>query len=534
MNPLASTKCAGRLLVAFAAISSILFAAGCGGSSTTVVPPPGGSFSNSSLNGTYVISISGTDANVSQNTSSFFAIVGTITADGGGNITGGTVDINDPNIGGVFTGQALSTSTYSIGKDGRGTGSLKTAEGTFGLDFVLTTTSHGLITRFDSSGSGSGTIDAQGSATQASLSALAFSLTGTDATSQFAVGSVGGFTLDGSGTITAGTQDFNENGSSANLTDLALTGSVVLNSGSTTAGTATLTTGSAFGSLGFDFWVVDSTHLKLIETDSGAVLAGDAFTQQTSIPAGTLAYTLGGFDSGGGPFVAGGLLSVSGTTLTGIEDFNDAGNTGSEPNVTGPCVLTAGRCALSLSGFSNGSLNNFIFAAYPSSGGIQLLEIDSLGLTQGAAYTQSATSFAASEGYGFNLSGTNGNEVDDIAQFNALGATVSPNMTGILDENDLTAPLNPVTLSGTYTPDSPVDGRGSISVPNINTSIGTLNLEYYVVDGSTVVFVEGDSNQVALGTFELQSPPTQGAAAVQSHMSMMRPVARSHAALRRK
>ena len=245
MNPLASTKCAGRLLVAFAAISSILFAAGCGGSSTTVVPPPGGSFSNSSLNGTYVISISGTDANVSQNTSSFFAIVGTITADGGGNITGGTVDINDPNIGGVFTGQALSTSTYSIGKDGRGTGSLKTAEGTFGLDFVLTTTSHGLITRFDSSGSGSGTIDAQGSATQASLSALAFSLTGTDATSQFAVGSVGGFTLDGSGTITAGTQDFNENGSSANLTDLALTGSVVLNSGSTTAGTATLTTGSA-------------------------------------------------------------------------------------------------------------------------------------------------------------------------------------------------------------------------------------------------------------------------------------------------
>jgi len=76
MNPLASTKCAGRLLVAFAAISSILFAAGCGGSSTTVVPPPGGSFSNSSLNGTYVISISGTDANVSQNTSSFLRLWG--------------------------------------------------------------------------------------------------------------------------------------------------------------------------------------------------------------------------------------------------------------------------------------------------------------------------------------------------------------------------------------------------------------------------------------------------------------------------
>ena len=62
MNPLASTKCAGRLLMALAAISSILFAAGCGSSSSLTTPNPVG-FNNGSLNGTYVISISGTDVN---------------------------------------------------------------------------------------------------------------------------------------------------------------------------------------------------------------------------------------------------------------------------------------------------------------------------------------------------------------------------------------------------------------------------------------------------------------------------------------
>ncbi len=522
-------------LVLFLALSTLSLLVGCGSSSPTVKASAGGSFSVSNLKGTYVISISGEDINVAASAESYFAIVGTITADGAGNITGGTVDINDPDLAAVpQLGQALTASKYTLGTDGRGTGTLNTPLGIFGLDFVLTSNGHGLITRFDNSGSGSGTIDIQGSASQSGLTTVAFSLSGTDSTSSFLIGSVGAASLDSSGNIQAGsTQDFNE--ATSVFADLPLSGSVVLTS--STSGTATLTT-SAFSTLSFDVWVVDSTHLKLIETDTGAVLAGDAYTQTaTSTPNATLVFTVGGFDSAAAPFVAGGIVAtdVNGNISSGIEDYNDAGTINTVPNFAGTCtsVNTVGRCQLALTSFSNGLSLAFQFAAYPSSGGTLLLEVDSFGLTQGAAYVQSATSFAP-DGYGLNLSGNNGAEVDDIAQFNATSATTN-NMTGILDENGLTSgPLNPAGLTGTYTPDSPATGRGSIAVPGINNAIGTLNLEYYVVDSSTIVFIDIDATQVGVGTFEVQSASSSPAAAARPAISMMRPVFRPHAASKRK
>jgi hypothetical protein len=521
-------------IVLLLALSTLSLLVGCGSSSPTPQPPPSGGFTVGNFNGTYVLSIAGADANAS--TESFFAIVGTITADGNGNITGGTVDINDPNIGGVFLAQTVSASPYKITPDGRGKSTLSTPQGSFGLDFVLTSNGHGLITRFDNLGSGSGTLDIQASASQTALTSLAFSLSGTDATSSFLLGSVGGLTLDGSGNITAGTgsQDFNEGGSSAGLVNLPLTGTVVLSS--STAGTAAFNT--SFGNLTFDVWVIDSGHLKLIETDATAVLAGDAFTQQTAIPAGTLAFTLSGSDSTGTALAAGGLtLSDGGVNLTsGIEDFNDGGVGGTQPNFTGVCTaFVSGRCQMSLTGFSNGVSQNFQFAVYPSSGGIELLEVDSLGLLQGAAFPQLATSFTASDGYGLNLSGANSNgEVDDIAEFQAGAPTASPNMNpGILDENILGSISQPVNFSGTYTPDTNADGRGSIVVPNISTFNGTLTLQYYVVDSGTVVFIDVDQGQTAAGTFQIQSASSSPGVA-RPVMFVVRPMMRAHAALKHK
>ncbi len=544
MNPLASTKLAGRLLMALAAIASIFLTAGCGSSNSPGTPNSNG-FSDSNLSGTYVLAVSGTDINASS--ASFFAIVGTIQADGKGNIKGSTtVDINDVNLGspGVFLAQAVSASTYNVNQDGRGTATLVTPKGTFGLDFVLTSNSHGLITRFDNNGTGSGTLDLQGSASQSSLTSLAFSLSGADGGGA-PLGGVGAFTLNSSGAITSGVQDFNDNGSSAGLTNLSFSEPSSLTLTSSTFGTASLYD-TNFGSLGFDVWVIDSTHLKLIETTTGVALSGDAFTQQTSFTAGQLVFTLAGLDSALEPLAAGGFVTTdaNGSLSSGTEDYNDAGNTNTVTNFGGSCNATApfagGRCQLALSGFSNGSLNNFVFAAYPSSGGIQLLEIDSLGLLQGAAYAQTAKSFTAPGGYGLNLSGANSDgqgdvgEVDDIAQFNATtAASPATNMTGVLDENSLLGGLVPDrSLSGTYAPDSPATGRGSISVSTPGTFIGGLNLEYYVVDASTAVFIEGDSEQLAVGTFEAQSS-TQSQAA-QSHMSFVRPAVRPHAAWRRK
>ncbi len=525
MNPLASTQPVRRVLTLISALALIALSAACGsGNSPT---PNSGGFTNSNLSGTYVVSIAGTDI---TGNGSFFAIAGTISADGKGNISGGTLDINDFALGGtgIFAAQTVSASTYSISSDGRGTGKIVTPALTFGIDFVLTSDSHGLITRFDGLGSGSGTLDLQGSATQTSLTSLAFSVSGADS-SESPLASVGAFTLNPSGAITSGSQDFNDAGSSAGLTALPLTGSLTLTS--STSGTAQLN--STFGSLGFDVWVIDSTHLKLIETDAtGLALSGDAFTQQTTFTAGQLVFTIAGFDSSQNPFVAGGFATtdVNGNLSAGVEDYNDAGTANTVPSFTGSCTtFVAGRCVLALTGFSNGVFGNFVFAAYPSSGGVQLLEIDSLGITSGAAYPQTATSFASSAGYGLNLTGSNINgEVDDIAQFDAT----STNVTGILDENDISGPAGNIPLSGTYLPDSPATGRGSITVPTIGTLIGTLNLQYYTVSSSTALVIEVDGEQATVGTFELQS--SAGGAVAQSHMAIMHPIVHPHGALKRK
>jgi hypothetical protein len=547
MNPLASTKYSRRLLMALAMTTSILLIAGCG-SSGTPTPPNNQGFTNASLTGTYVISMAGTDVNGGDEIVPF-AIVGTIVANGNGGLTG-TIDINDPANLGVTLGASISSpqSSYNISPDGRATGTLVTTVANFNIDFVLTSPNHGLITRFDSLGTGSGTMDLQSSATQSQLASLAFTLSGADQNGP--VGSVGAFTLNSTtGAITAGTQDFNNDGTSgAGYTDLALSGNVVL-AGSGTTGTSTLTTSnttiSPTGSLAFDVWVIDPTHLKFIETDSlatGVLLSGDAFTQQTSFTPGQVVFTLGGTDASGNPVVAGGYATTDANAnlSAGIEDYNDFG-TGAlgKPfaSSSSACNTTNGRCQTTLNGFTNGISEAFTFASYPSSGGALALEIDSFGLLQGAVYTQSATSLAAT-GYALNLSGANTDgegdvaEVDDIAQFNATAA-VSPaiNMTGILDENSLLGGPTPrQTLSGTYTPDSTPDGRGSIVATTGNTFIGGISLQYYVVNAATVVFIEVDQDQFTVGSF--QSQGSSGGVA-QSHLSMAHSAVRPHATLRR-
>jgi hypothetical protein len=395
--------------------------------------------------------------------------------------------------------------------------------------------SHGLVTEFDGIGTGSGTLDLQTGVTSLSQLAgpYAFSLSGIDSNGDF-FAATGAFTLNSSGNITAGVEDFNAG--TVNYPNQTLTGAATLGSG-TGPGSITLTT-SPFA-LTFDFYPIDSTHLKFIETDFSEILAGDAFTQTgASIPTGAMVFTMAGGTSAGGPIAVGGLMNSDGTGnfTSGLEDVNDAGTLSpAQLSFTGTAAGAAGvggRVAVNLSAFDPATQ----WVVYPSSGGLLLQEMDALNTMQGVGYAQTATSFAAgsSVGYGLNLSGADlagGYEVDDIAQFDAATGT-SNNMTGILDENDQGSLDGDLSLTGTYTPDSPATGRGSILVPNLGTPLGGLSLEYYVIGSSTVVFIEGDTQQVAAGAFEAQSSGQAGAAL--SHMALVHPAVRAHAALRRR
>ena len=544
-----------RIILPLAIVSLALLVA-CGNNGAP--NPNKNGYTNSDLTGTYVISFSGSDVHLGTQTESFFAIAGTITADGGGNITGGTVDINDANLGGagVFPAQALTASTYNINSDGRGTGVLKTPQGNFGIDFVLTSDSHGLIMRFDNGGSGSGTLDLQGTALQGQLSSLAFTMLGTEFNSDLGfnpVGTVGAVSLNpGSGAINSGIEDFNDTGSSAGITDLTLTGNLVITSGGN-FGTATFNT--SFAAMTFDVWVIDSTHLKLIETDttSGLALAGDAFPQQSTFTAGQLVFAVAGADTDiQFPFAAGGYVTTdaNGNLSAGWEDFNDGGNPNTIQNFTGTCNATApfvgDRCQLTLNSFTNGSSQSVTFAAYPSTAGLLLLEDDSFGsFLQGAAYPQLATAFGAPEPYGLNLTGFNDDQqvladgkVDQIGEFNATGN----NLTGAVDENDVAAAQVSSSLSGTFAADSPATGRGSITLTTPRTFLGQLGLEYYVVNSSTSLLIESDADQVTTGVFELQSAPgalvsksqKAGSTGASSIVALTRTFGKSHMAAKRR
>jgi hypothetical protein len=119
MNPLASSKYAGRVLMTLAAISGILLIAGCGSGSPVIVK---GGFTNASLKGSYSFTVKGYGFNANTlAAANFFIEGGVFTADGNGTITAGTDDFVEAvaSTTQAFTGNAV-TGIYSINKDGTG------------------------------------------------------------------------------------------------------------------------------------------------------------------------------------------------------------------------------------------------------------------------------------------------------------------------------------------------------------------------------------------------------------------------------
>ncbi|MFZ0684578.1 MAG: hypothetical protein WAM89_03470 [Terriglobales bacterium] len=544
MNPLASNKLARRLLMALAAITSILLIPGCGSSGGTTKTNPVG-FTNASLTGTYVFSSQGADAaGYPLNVAGTFVANGT---GGSGGITGGTIDVIDPffdispNTPPSPAAQSITGGSYTVATDGRGQAVLTSAAyGSYVIDFVLTSTSHGLVTEFDSNGGGSGTLDLQPAVLSLSQLAgpYAFSFAGSDAAyNSFAA--AGAFTLNSGGAIPAGAgiEDLNDNG---NFASESLTGIATAGSG-TAPGSITFPT-TSFPNAVFDFYPIDATHWKMIETDYNDFLAGDVYTQTgaTTIPTGPMAFTMAGVSSAGS-IANGGYMTISGDGVSGTEDTNSNGSYLPQTTFNGTAGAAGaigGRVVLNLSDFIPAST----LVVYPSGGGLQMLEADSLGVTVGAAYAQTnGATITASEPYGLNLSAFNiGNtqqeyEEDDIAQFTT---NTSSGFTGALDINDNyangTSPVlnSGVALTGNYTVDSPATGRGEVTTTaGGNTYVG---LNFYSVSTGQFLVLETDSIQIGTGTFESQTVPGSQGGVAQSRAAIVHSVVRPRGALKRK
>jgi hypothetical protein len=94
---------------------------------------------NSVLVGQYAFSLSG------YNAAGYLSVIGSFTADGAGNVTGGEADSNGvlgPQTGNLIT----SASSYSVGPDNRGCATLATPFGTFYARFAVGGISNGVAT----------------------------------------------------------------------------------------------------------------------------------------------------------------------------------------------------------------------------------------------------------------------------------------------------------------------------------------------------------------------------------------------------
>ena len=471
--------------ISFLAILSALTLAGCGGRSGLNLGNQNnnGGFNNSNLSGTYAFTFTG------NNQFGFLTVAGSFTANGSGSITGGTADVSSRS--GVFTNQTV-TGFYTVHSSGEGNATLNTAAGTFDIDFVLTSGNHALIIRFDGNSSASGTFDLQTPNVPLSAFAgtFAFNVFGIDAGLN-PEGSAGVFTIDASGNITSGVQDTNDNGTlSTNLP--IVPGALAMSAPTNGRGRLSVTAGTVRN---FVYYVVNANQLNLIEVDLSPALSGTAFRQSSTAISGSFAFTVSGAASGG-PFAAGGVINTDGAgnvLNSSVEDVNSSGVVTTNTPLTGTYAVAGnGRGTVTL----NGTIH---LVAYPSMGGVQLLEIDGNVVAAGVALQQSGpfSNASLSGNYGLNFSGVNlATEVDGVAQVLADGAG---HFSGALDLNNGGALSSALALNGSNS--IAANGRGTAT---LQSSAGTQNVVLYMVSPNRALFIETDSSLVSVGEVDHQ------------------------------
>jgi hypothetical protein len=506
------------------------------------VPPPGGKvtitakdgtqtatatativYSDASLRGPFALSYAGNTGG------GFFAVAGRFASDGQGGITAGVEDMTG------FAGHVASAiqiqanSTYKVGSDGRTTATVQTDHGLQTWQFVLTSSQHALMIAFDAGTTGSGTIDQQNvndinsDPTQIISGPYVFSASGGDGSfNPMAV--AGEFSANGSGGAQApAIVDVNDNGT-PKTSDTSLAGTYQFDANNPGTGRGTLSLSStSTGPLEFAFYVIDNTHLHIIEIDGVHYLAGDIYSElggpsyaTSALAAATYAFTTGG-NSSAGAYAAGGIFTpdANGNITGGVVDANNAGT------LTANASLTASTYSVdSATGRINLALGSTMtFAAYPTAANtVVMLELDSTAVTSGLAYQQQGTPAVPSGRFGLSLSGQGvfynspGSYEPNVEGEACFGSGCTPvlvNGSTVLGNLDINSygtgpqPSDPLTSSSTTFGTPGTNGRGTATLVATDPPV-TFNLVYYWVNPNTVLIVGQDKTRVQTGIMLLQ------------------------------
>ncbi|MGA9901574.1 MAG: hypothetical protein WBQ39_06530 [Terriglobales bacterium] len=518
---------------------------------------------NSSLQaGTYIFQAQGVDPSLNP-----YQVAGAIMLDGSGNIKGGKQTANSSS--GSFSDTNLSGS-YFLGNDGRGTITINTGDNNIGgngvetFAFVYLSPSQALISQMDippaqTGVSATGTMDLQTS-TAAPTGGYAFVVSGTDVVKELPVAFGGIFNIDSSNTISGNGSVTDEIlAKKVNATALGLSGTLT---NPDPFGAVTLNLTAPFGAgnkpipLQFTGYIVDTTHMSLIETDdtpinpapfgltaglaTGQGTATGTFTSNASFT-GTYVFGISGVDLSNFNILPSTLNSVglftangSGSLNNGYTDtfllFNTLEGSNSNPQ-TGAQISSAftGTYSVDSTGTGRATSTSFTFSTEPNHGYsptfffyltgsgnaplvLQAGDSHYTSLGTGMAYPQANEAAAFSGDYGFSFvqqSQENG-EYDGTAQLNANATTAPPSLSGFADVNISGGANQDQPFTGTFTaPIATGPFQGTLVGTNNNTLSSVaftpqIAVDYYFIDAGHGLFVETD----LVNSIPPTNPPT--------------------------
>lgn len=477
--------------------------------------------SAASLKGQYAFLVSGQD-----NQSGSYAVDGSMTLDGNGNVTGGEQDFEDFNS--VDSADPV-TGTYTIGPNRRGTITLTVRNdksvglnGVETFSIIVTSDSHALINEDDGFATGAGVLDLQQGTPNFTASEVSggysFTLMGTDLATLSGVTVSGGtFTADGVSTLDKGTFDTNDRGTIASS---AFTGTF----GPPDNYGRGLITGS--NGTAFTYYIVMGEVLRLIETDNNFGSAGTAYGQGTgsnfsnSSLADKFVFSEAG-ESTFGPLAAAGELGTDGqgNITAGVADVNTRGAVVTGPLAGGTYAINNGPRGALMIPIGPGSANSTSFIVYltdpnlnlldpnNTSGGGGALILDNGADTYGIGVLIPQVSPASSKfegNYGIELTDAPNGQAETDLTGQILG-DASGKLSGTVDyanvsNSSATLSTTNVSASGGFSTDSDNPGRftgmmllkgGVFSfVPGTNVQ----SLSFYQASDSQVFVVETDSN----------------------------------------
>ena len=345
-----------------------------------------------------------------------------------------------------------------------------------------------------------------------------FYLTGLDA-AQDIYSLAGAVLINADGTLT-GEQDFNSaNGVGFGVTFLndPITGGT-LSVGADGSGTLTLVTTNE-GTETFTVNFVNNSHALIIESD-GSTSSGSLDLQTLpSTLSGGFAFALTGVGQSGEGVSIGGVLTITGTTIAGTFDQNDA--------ISGPSLNNSFLAATlgAADTFGRGTITNGPFGASGvyytiNQNAIRIIDMDNSDSGVGSAFSQGTGTFS-------NSSLVNSVFIDqgnfaESSLFAAVGQIVPSggNFTGVADVNEQGSTLVPPFLdaagiAGTYSIAS--DGYGSLTI-NPATLLDVTNFGIYMVDptvnindpnnssgGGGALIVDLSANVLGVGTLVPQA-----------------------------